>query len=53
MKKLSEYFKPTSFTWWTAIASIGYGIFTQNIEAISIGLVGIGLRTAVAKGQDK
>lgn len=44
---IKKYLKPKSLTWWTAIAAIGYGIYTMNIETILAGLAGIGLRGAV------
>ena len=53
MKKLSEYFKPTSFTWWAGLASIAYGLVAQDINAICTGLVGIGLRRAVSVVESK
>jgi len=44
---IKKYFKPKSLTWWTALAAIGYGVYTKNVEIILAGLAGIGLRGAI------
>jgi len=49
---IKKYFKPKSLTWWSALAAIGYGVYTKNVEIILAGLAGIGLRGAVNAEQD-
>ena len=47
MSYLKKYFKPTSLTWWASLAQLGFGISTFNVEAILLGLTGIGIRAAI------
>ncbi len=47
-----KYFKPKSLTWWTSVATLGFGIFEtvmtkQFSPYIAAGLGGIGIRGAL------
>jgi len=46
-KIMDKYVKPKSSTWWTGLATIGYGIFTKDPQTILMGFSMIGLRGAI------
>jgi hypothetical protein len=44
---LDKYFKPTSVTWWAAVALLVHAVLTKDIGQAIEAVGGIGLRGAI------